>query len=145
MVSSFGAVPDWVRDWLGRCRSGGLGGEALGLRCFSRAVATAGSGVGEDTSASTQWQEAETRASALPEDLQAVFLFLARAAIERAPCPSDAQIAKVYGTVSTGRARRLLAWFEDQNLLVLRADGMGRRVLTFIGSGWETLPGVAEG
>lgn len=143
--SSFRPVPVLYQDFLVRCRIAGLGRNALDLRRFNRALATARSGVGEDTSASTQWQEAETRASVLPEDLQAVFLFLARAAIERAPCPSDAQIAKVYGTVSTGRARRLLAWFEDQNLLVLRADGMGRRVLTFIGSGWETLPGVAEG
>ncbi|MFT8835490.1 MAG: ATP-binding protein, partial [Acetobacter sp.] len=142
--SSFRPVPVLYQDFLVRCRIAGLGRNALDLRRFNRALATARSGVSEDTSSSTQWQEAESRASSLPEDLQAVFLFLARAAIERTPCPSDAQIAKVYGTVSTGRARRLLAWLEDQNLLVLRADGMGRRVLTFIGTGWETLPGMAD-
>ncbi|WP_338332796.1 ATP-binding protein [Acetobacter sp. LMG 32666] len=143
--SSFRPVPVLYQDFLVRCRIAGLGRNALDLRRFNRALATARSGVSEDMSTSTEWQEAEARASALPEDLQAVFLFLARAAIERAPCPSDAQIAKVYGTVSRGRARRLLAWFEDQNLVVLRADGVGRRVLTFIGTGWETLPGVADG
>lgn len=143
--SSFRPVPVLYQDFLVRCRIAGLGRNALDLRRFNRALATARSGVSEDMSTSTEWQEAESRASALPEDLQAVFLFLARAAIERAPCPSDAQIAKVYGTVSKGRARRLLAWFEDQNLVVLRADGVGRRVLTFIGTGWETLPGVADG
>ncbi|PAL27084.1 ATP-binding protein [Acetobacter syzygii] len=143
--SSFRPVPVLYQDFLVRCRIAGLGRNALDLRRFNRALATARSGVSEDMSASTEWQEAEARASALPEDLQAVFLFLARAAIERTPCPSDAQIAKVYGTVSKGRARRLLAWFEDQNQVVLRADGVGRRVLTFIGTGWETLPGVADG
>ncbi|MGG6429822.1 helicase HerA domain-containing protein [Acetobacter ghanensis] len=143
--SSFRPVPVLYQDFLVRCRIAGLGRNALDLRRFNRALATARSGVSEDMSASPEWQEAEARASALPEDLQAVFLFLARAAIERTPCPSDAQIAKVYGTVSKGRARRLLAWFEDQNQVVLRADGVGRRVLTFIGTGWETLPGVADG
>lgn len=143
--SAFRPAPVLYQDFLVRCRIAGLGRNALDMRRFNRALATARSGVDEETSTQPEWQEAEALASTLPEDLQAVGLFLARAALERQPCPSDAAIARVYGTVSKGRARRLLGWLEDQNLIVLRADGMGRRVLTFIGTGWETLPGNADG
>ena len=143
--AAFRPAPVLYQDFLVRCRIAGLGRNALDMRRFNRTLATARSGVDEETSTQPEWQEAEALASTLPEDLQAVGLFLARAALERQPCPSDAAIARVYGTVSKGRARRLLGWLEDQNLIVLRADGMGRRVLTFIGTGWETLPGNADG
>jgi hypothetical protein len=43
-----------------------------------------------------------------------VFLMLARAAIKAEPCPSDARIARAYGTHSARRARRLLGYFEEQ-------------------------------
>ncbi|MFT9315320.1 MAG: ATP-binding protein, partial [Acetobacter orientalis] len=122
----------------------GLGRNALDLKSFNRALATARSGVSEDMCATPEWQQAESLATVLPEDLQSVFLCLARAAIARQPCPSDAEIAKVYGTVSQGRARRLLEWLEDRNIIVLQADGMGRRIITIIGPGWETLPGMPQ-
>lgn len=143
--TSFRAPAVLYQDFLVRCRIAGLGRNALDLKAFNRALATARSGVSEDMSTTPDWQQAEALANALPEDLQSVFLFLARAAIGRLPCPSDAEIARVYGTVSQGRARRLVEWLEDRNIIVLRADGMGRRVITVIGPGWETLPGVPQG
>ena len=48
----------------------------------------------------------------LPDDLQGVFMMIARAAKEGSPCPSDATIARAYGTHSLGRARRLLTYIE---------------------------------
>ena len=143
--AAFRPAPVLYQDFLVRCRIAGLGRNALDMRRFNRLLAVARSGVSEDISASEDWRQAESMAAELPEDLQGVFLFLARAAIEQQPCPQDSEIARVYGTVSTGRARRLLGWLEDRNLIVLRPAGAGRRVLAFIGAGWETLPGVAEG
>lgn len=142
--TSFRSASVLYQDFLVRCRIAGLGRNALDLKGFNRALATARSGVSEDLSATPQWQEAEALAASLPEDLRSVFLFLARTAIDRQPCPSDSEIARVYGTVSQGRARRLLEWLEDRNVIVLQADGMGRRVITVIGPGWETLPGVPQ-
>ena len=52
--------------------------------------------------------------------MQGVFLMLAQAALAGAPCPSDATLARAYGTHSTGRARRLLSYFEERGLLVVR-------------------------
>ncbi|QEO16736.1 ATP-binding protein [Acetobacter vaccinii] len=142
--AAFRPAPVLYQDFLVRCRIAGLGRNALDMRRFGRLLATARSGVSRDLSESSDWQQAESLAAGLPEDLQGVFLFLARAAIEQQPCPADADIARVYGTASNGRARRLLGWLEDRNLIVLRSDGVGRRVLSVIGAGWETLPGVAD-
>ncbi|NHN89209.1 ATP-binding protein [Acetobacter conturbans] len=129
------------QDFLVRCRIAGFGREAMDMRAFRRALASARSGIDVEASETPEWQEAEAMASALPEDMQGVFLYLARAALVQSACPSDGAIARVYGTHSTGRARRILAWLEEQNAIVLRLDGAGRRRAAIIGLGWETLPG----
>jgi hypothetical protein len=84
------------------------------------------------------------RAAPLPEDLQGVFLLLAQAALAQAPCPSDAAIARAYGTRSAGRARRALAFIEEQGAIICRPDMTGRRIVTIAGPGWETAPGDPE-
>ena len=90
------------------------------------------------------WQAAIARAGALPEDAQGVYLLLARAALEGAPCPSDATIARAYGTHSVGRARRLIGWLEERNAIVTRNERGGRRI-ALVGLGWETTPGDPNG
>ena len=87
------------------------------------------------------WQEVSLRASILPEDMQGVFLLVARAAKENAPCPSDTAIARAYGTHSLRRARRTLAYIEEQGLAVCQLDGMGRRIVTLVEPAWTTAPG----
>ncbi len=72
--------------------------------------------------------------------MQGVFLLLARAALEGAPCPSDAAVARAYGSRSLGRARRVLAWMEEQGAVILRPDLAGRRIAVIAGPGWETAP-----
>ncbi|MBV1837476.1 ATP-binding protein [Acetobacter estunensis] len=129
------------QDFLVRCRIAGLGREAMDMRAFRRALATARSGVNTEDAESPEWQEAEAIASELPEDTQGVFLYLARTARDGLACPSDAEIARIYGTHSTGRARRILGWLEERNAVVLRMDGAGRRRVAIIGLGWETQPG----
>jgi hypothetical protein len=41
------------------------------------------------------------------------------------------RIARAYGTHSTGRARRLLAYFEERGLLVTRMDLRNKRIVAF--------------
>jgi hypothetical protein len=101
-------------------------------------------GIGEVAAARPEWQLAVERAPALPEDLQGVYLLLARSALEGAPCPSDAAIALAYGSRSLGRARRVLAWMEEQGAIFCRPDLAGRRIVTIAGLGWETAPGDPE-
>ena len=60
--------------------------------------------------------------------MQGVFLIVAQAAVKGAPCPSDAALAHAYGTHSRSRARRLLTYFEERGLVVVRTDFHGRRI-----------------
>jgi hypothetical protein len=73
-----------------------------------------------------------------------VFLLLARAAREGVPCPSDADLAAIYGTTSLGRLRRVLAYMEEQNIVAARTDLSGRRSLALPALGWTTAPAEVE-
>jgi len=40
-----------------------------------------------------------------------------------------------------GRARRLLAYIEEQGLIVCQLDGTGKRIVTLVELAWATAPG----
>ncbi|WP_424360698.1 helicase HerA domain-containing protein [Methylocystis parvus] len=130
------------QDFLLRCRIRRIG-EPLSLAAFRRrlAVAHAGIDLAEAEAEGSPWGEVLTMADALPEDAQGVFLSLARAAFDGRPCPSDAEVARAYGTQSPRRARRLLAYMEERQVIVCREDGQGRRIVAIPGVAWETAPG----
>jgi hypothetical protein len=73
--------------------------------------------------------------------MQGIFMMIARAARDGAPCPSDPVLARAYGTRSLGRARRLLTYMEEQGLIVCQTDGAGRRIVTLVELAWATTPG----
>jgi hypothetical protein len=123
-----------------RCRMRRLG-EALDLAAFRRRLAVARAGVGSKRAAEPEWERAASFAAGLAEELQGVFLILARAALEGSPCPSDDDIARACGSRSPGRARRLVAYMETRGILVCRTDFRGNRVVALPELGWETGPG----
>src|SRR5690606_30727078 len=98
-------------------------------------------GVDEQISAGDSWQQALKLSETLTDDIQGVFLIVARAAISSEPCPSDAVLARAYGTHSPSRARRLLTYFEERGLLVVRTDFHGLRIVVFPDLDAETAPG----
>ena len=63
----------------------------------------------------------------------------------REACPADETLALIYGTHSISRARRLLAYFEERDLVVVRTDFHGRRIVAFPDLGVETAPGDVGG
>ncbi|RBM06119.1 ATP-binding protein [Novacetimonas cocois] len=142
--AGFRPVHVLYQDFLVRCRIEGMGRQALDMPRFRRALATARAGVDARMAQTETWMQAEQMASALPEDVQGIFLLIARSALEKLPCPSDATIARAYGTHSLGRARRQLTYLEEQNVIVLRLDGMGRRSAVIVGLGWETAPALPD-
>jgi hypothetical protein len=79
-------------------------------------------------------------ARGVPDDLLAPFLLLATAAQEGAPCPDDQMLARVYGTTSPGRIRRLLEHLEKSGLIVVRTDFGGRRSVGIPELGMTTAP-----
>ena len=128
------------QDFLVRCRIRRVPGDPLPLPAFRRRLAVARAGVAENPGGEV-WSTALSMSETLPDDLQGVFLMVARAATNKAPCPSDATLARAYGSHSPRRARRLLAYFEERGLLVARTDFHGKRVVAFPDLGCETAPG----
>ena len=143
-ASAFRTDAELYQDFLVRCRIRRLSGSPLGLGEFRQKLAVIRSGADEETMAGEGWSKALTLSHAVTDDLKAVFLMLANAAINGRPCPGDAAIARSYGTHSVRRARRLLGYFEEQGLVVIHQDRAGKRIVAFPDLGCETLPGDAE-
>jgi hypothetical protein len=139
--SAFRTDAELYQDFLVRCRIRRLSGAALTLPDFRHRLAVIRSGADEKMQASELWEKALTLSHAVTDDLKSVFLMLANAALSGHPCPSDAAIARSYGTHSVRRARRLLGYFEEQGLIVLHQDRAGHRIAAFPDLGVETAPG----
>jgi hypothetical protein len=139
--AGFRAIGVLYQEFVVRCRIEGLGSAVPDLSDFRRMLTRARAGLGTDMAEDDAWQDVSVRAGILPEDMQGVFMMIARAAREGWPCPSDAAIARAYGTYSLRRARRLLTYIEEQGLIVCQLDGAGRRIVTLVELAWATAPG----
>jgi uncharacterized protein len=139
--AGFRAIGVLYQEFVVRCRIEGLGLAVPDLGDFRHMLTRARAGLGADTAEDASWQDVSLRASILPEDMQGVFMMVARAAKEVWPCPSDAAIARAYGSRSLRRARRLLTYIEEQGLIVCQLDGAGRRIVTLVELAWATAPG----
>jgi len=142
--ASFQPVSLLYQDFLVRCRIARLPGDAPDLPRFRRELAIAKAGVDDGEVASSDWDQATLIAASLPEDVRGVFLLVAKAALMKGPCPSDADIAKAYGTRSTGRARRLLTYMEERGFISCASDLRGNRIVMLPDLGWQTAPGALE-
>jgi hypothetical protein len=139
--AAFRSVAVLYQDFLVRCRIRRVAGEPLNLNAFRRRLAVARAGVDTATAEGTEWDRAVAFANDLEEDIQGVYLLLARAAMEGTSCPPDGEIARACGSRSPGRARRLIAYMETRNIVVTRNDPRGLRIIALPDLGWETGPG----
>ena len=142
--AGFRATGVLYQDFLVRCRIEGLGTGAPDLGAFRRMLTRARAGISAEMAEDDVWQDIAARAETLPEDMQGIFMMLARAAREGLPCPGDPAIARAYGTRSLGRARRVLGYIEEQGLIVCQLDGAGRRIVTLVELAWATAPGAPD-
>jgi hypothetical protein len=133
------------QDFLVRCRRRRVAGDTIALAGFRRRLVMARAGVADGRSDDPDWATAVALAGAVPEEMQGVFLLLARAALDGAPCPSDAQVARACGSHSPRRGRRMVDYLATHGFVSARDDGEGRRVLALPGIGAETAPGAAQG
>jgi hypothetical protein len=127
-------------DFAVRCRMRGLAPVPLDARGFARALALARVGLFAADQADPRWQAALKLADQVPEDMLGVFMLFAHAAGLALPCPGEAEIARLYGTQSLGRVRRLLSYMESRNYLAFRVDLRGRRTAAIPDLGWTTAP-----
>jgi hypothetical protein len=121
--------PDAVtyQDFTVRCRMQRIPHSILDLAAFRRRFAMTLAGFDTQREPSDADDMLRDIARSVPDDLLAPFLLIARAAIDGEPCPDDESLARIYGTRSPGRIRRLLEHLEKGGLIVLRADYGGRR------------------
>ena len=113
------------QDFTVRCRMQRLTSGNVDMNQFRRRFAMAVAGVTDADKA--PWKDILRVARVLSDDLLAPFLVIARAAHEGAACPDDEELARIYGTNSLGRIRRLLEHYERAGLIVVRTDFSGRR------------------
>lgn len=140
--AAYRSVAVLYQDFLVRCRIRRLGGATLDLAAFKRRLSVARAGVDANAVDHADWEQAVAAAAGLEEDIQGVFLLMARAALEGAPCPSDEDVARACGSRSLGRARRLITYLESRDMLVRRNDLRGQRIIALPTLGWETGPGA---
>ncbi|GGH09250.1 ATP-binding protein [Alsobacter metallidurans] len=135
--AAFASIAVLYQDFLVRCRIRRVSGEPMGLPTFRRRLAVARAGA-QPGQADEAWDKAVAFAAELEEDIQAVFLLIARAALEKEPCPSDDDIARAFGSRSPARARRIIAYMESRGIVVCRTDLRGNRIVALPDLGCET-------
>ena len=128
------------QDFLVRCRMRGASTAPLDLAGFRKRLAMTRAGIEQ----APEWEEALAIGAALPDEMLAPFLLLARAARDGGECPADAVMAEAYGTSSTGRVRRLLSYMEEQGIVVSRIDLGGKRSISLPHLGWTTAPAFPD-
>jgi hypothetical protein len=138
--ATYRAAAVLYQDFTVRCRMKGLAEAPLDLAGFARRLAMARAGLFAECGEDDDWGGAMAMAATLPDDMLGVFLLIAGAARHGAPCPSDAEVARVYGTHSIGRAKRLLGYMEAQGIFVPRVDLRRRRSIAVPRLGWSTGP-----
>lgn len=126
------------QDFTVRCRMNRLTAGHVDMTQFRRRFAMAVAGV--TAADQPPWQDILRVAAILSDDLLAPFLAIARAAHEGAACPDDDELARIYGTNSLGRIRRLLEHYERAGLIVVRTDFSGRRSVAIPELGLATAP-----
>jgi len=127
------------QDFQLRCRMRGIA-DPTPLRDFRRRYALMRAGIGD----ADEWEEAIALAQALPEEMLAPFLAIARAARDGDAAPTDEELARLYGTQSAGRARRMLTFIEESGLIVIRTDLAGKRSIALPHLGWTTAGALAD-
>ena len=129
--ATFQPAANLFRDFAIRCRQRGVASAHIDMMAFKRLFAIASAGLGRlgDAQRSAVEQLAET----VSDDVLAPYLAIAAAAAEGRSAPDEDELARVYGTSSPGRIRRLLEHLEKTGLIVVREDFGGERSITVPG------------
>ena len=139
--AAFQPIASLYQDFQVRCRIAKLAGGGPDLAVFREKLSVARAGVDKEEVEEGAWQQAELIAAELPDDMRGVYLLLAKAALAKAPCPGNQEIATAYGTRSPGRARWLLSHMEQRGFLVCATVLRGNWIVTLTDLGWQTAPG----
>ncbi|RNJ61596.1 MAG: DUF87 domain-containing protein [Porphyrobacter sp. IPPAS B-1204] len=121
------------RDFAIRCRQQGVASAHIDIARFRRMFACAIGGLGRLEGSMREAVEAII--AGVEDDVLAPFLAMAVAEALGDPMPDEDELARLYGSSSPSRIRRLLDHLERSGLIVVREEFGGGRIIT--------VPGVA--
>jgi hypothetical protein len=136
--ATFQPIAAQFQDFTVRCRMRGIRSHGIDALEFRRRFAAAVAGLDDDPD-DEQSTTILRLARSVPEELLAPFLAIARAAALGEHCPDDEELARIYGTNSLGRVRRMIENLEKCGAIVVRTDFGGRRTVTIPGMNLTTL------
>jgi len=119
------------RNFAQRCRQQGVPSAHVDMLQFRRLFAFAAAGLHELPQ--PERETIEELSQAVPEDVLAPYLALAVSVARGASAPDEDELARVYGTSSPSRIRRLLEHMERQGLIVVREEFGGGRTIIVVG------------
>lgn len=132
--ATFRPATSLFREFAISCRQHGIASAHVDLPAFRRLFAFALAGV--DRLEQPLRSLVEGLAGNVDDDVLAPYLALVIAAARSEPMPDEEELARLYGSASPSRVRRLLEHLEKMGLIVVREDFGGERSIT--------VPGVAE-
>lgn len=133
--ATFRPVTALFRDFAIRCRQQSVASAHIDLARFRRLFACEVAGL---TALEQSLQShIEAMAQSVDDDVLAPYLAILIAAAQGRPNPCEEELARLYGSSSPSRVRRLLDHLERSGLIVVREDFGGERSIT--------VPGLADG
>ena len=129
--ATFRPASQLFRDFATRCRQRGVRSAHVDMPAFRRLFAFASAGV--DRLDEAQRAEIARMAEDVADDVLAPYLAILVAAAEGRGTPDEDTLARVYGTASPGRIRRLLDHLEKTGLIAVHEDFGGARTITVPG------------
>lgn len=131
--ATFRPVTALFRDFAIRCRQQGVASAHIDITRFRRLFACEIGGLGQLEGSVRA--HVEDLIAGVEDDVLAPFLAMAVAEALGAPMPDEDELARLYGSSSPSRIRRLLDHLERAGLIVVREEFGGGRIIT--------VPGIA--
>ena len=119
------------RDFAIRCRQQGVASAQIDLARFRRMFASEIGGLGRLEGALRD--RVEAMIAGVDDDVLAPYLAMLIAEVLGEPMPDEEELARLYGSSSPSRIRRLLYHLERSGLIVVREEFGGERVITVPG------------
>ncbi|MEN7537990.1 ATP-binding protein [Aurantiacibacter flavus] len=129
--ATYQSLSSLFRSFAIRCRERRVPSAHIDMAQFRRLFAHASAGL--ERLDPSRRAAVEQLAQSVDDDVLAPFLAIAAAAAEGRSAPDEEELARVYGSSSPGRIRRLLDHLERTGLIVVREDFGGERTITVPG------------
>ncbi|MWV26577.1 helicase HerA domain-containing protein [Aurantiacibacter rhizosphaerae] len=129
--ATFRPIATSFRDFATRCRHQGVASAHIDMPTFRRMFAFASAGIG--MLEEQQRERVEAMAQNVADDVLAPYLAIVISAARGHGTPDEDHLARVYGTASPGRIRRLLEHLEKTGLISVHEDFGGDRTITIPG------------